>query len=39
MQPRPNPWLGFVLPNLERASDRLDLRPGAPPGEHRQKGS
>jgi hypothetical protein len=32
MQPRPDPWLRLILPNLEHAG-RLDLCAEAPPGD------
>jgi len=33
MQPRANPRLWLVLPNVEHATGRLDLRPDTPPGD------
>ena len=32
MQPCPDPRLRLIFAHLERASDRLDLRPDVPPG-------
>jgi hypothetical protein len=35
MQARPEPWRRLVLAYLEYAAGRLDLRPGASPGDGR----
>ena len=37
MQPRSDPRLRLILPDLEHASGRLDLRPDAPPGNERAR--
>ena len=37
MEPRPDPWLRFILAHLEHTSCRLDLGPDAPAGDKRAR--